>query len=98
MKCTSKQTKIIYWSTTILLAVFILPGIFQINSQMALEGIKHLGGFPEWFRYEVSIGSFIGGLLLIIPTAFVGKRLKERGYVGLGIVYISAFIAHATID
>jgi len=88
-------TKVIYWVSTGILALFILPGIFYINSKMALDGMHHLG-LPDWFRYEVSIGQFIGGLILIIP--FIGKRLKEWAYVAIGIVYISAFIAHCAID
>ncbi|MBB6501996.1 hypothetical protein [Pedobacter cryoconitis] len=38
-----KSIKIIYWITTVLLALFILPGIFFMNSPMALEGTRHLG-------------------------------------------------------
>ena len=90
-----KTQKIMYWVSTGLLALFILPGIFFINSEMAIEGTRHLG-LPEWFRFEVSIGSFIGGLILILP--FFGKRLKEWNYVALGIVYISALIAHLAVD
>jgi hypothetical protein len=62
---------------------------------MAQEGTKHLG-LPNWFRLELGIGSFIGGLIILLP--FVGKRFKEWAYVALGIVYISAFIAHLQID
>ncbi|MEI7477289.1 MAG: hypothetical protein WCJ81_01860 [bacterium] len=54
-----KTAKIIYWGTTIALAFFILPGILYINSPVAMESVRHLG-LPEWFRYEVSIGTFIG--------------------------------------
>jgi len=91
----SKIITIVYWISTGLLALFILPGIFFINSPMAQEGTKHLG-LPNWFRLELGIGSFIGGLLILLP--FVGKRLKEWAYVGLGIVYISALIAHLAVD
>ena len=90
-----KTTKIIYWISSGLLALFILPGIFFMNSQMAIDGMKHFG-LPDWFRIEVSIGSFIGGLILIIP--FFGKKIKEWNYVALGIVYISALIAHCSVD
>ncbi len=90
----TKTTKIIYWISTGLLALFILSGAFFMNSQMAIEGTKHLG-LPEWFRWELNIGHVIGGLILILP---VGKRIKEWGYVALGIDYISALIAHLSID
>jgi hypothetical protein len=91
----SKFITIVYWISTGLLALFILPGIFFINSPMAQEGTKHLG-LPNWFRLELGIGSFIGGLIILLP--FVGKRFKEWAYVALGIVYLSAFIAHLEID
>jgi hypothetical protein len=90
-----KTIKIIYWITTVLLALFILPGIFFMNTPMALEGTQHLG-LPHWFHVEASIGTFIGGLILIIPK--LPSRLKEWAYVALGIVYISALIAHLSVD
>lgn len=89
-----KTLKIIYWISTGLLALFILPGAFFINSEMAIEGVRHLG-LPEWFRWETSIGNIIGGLILVLP---VYPRLKEWAYVAFGIMYISALIAHLSID
>ncbi|MEP6467412.1 MAG: DoxX family protein [Parafilimonas sp.] len=91
---TSKKNKIIYWITTGILALFLLSGAFFINSQMAIDGMHHLG-LPEWFRWEVSIGHIIGGLLLLLP---VGWRLKEWNYAALGIDYISATIAYLSVD
>ena len=95
MKATNiKRDKIIFWIPTALLALFELSGAFFMNSQMAAEGMHHLG-LPNWFRWEVSIGHLIGGILLIVP---VNKRIKEWMYVAFGIDFISAFIAYATID
>ena len=95
MHMITKKDKIIYWVATGILALFILSGIFFINSPIAIEGTKHLG-LPEWFRWEVSIGNIIGGLILILPM--IGCRVKEWGYVALGIVYVSALIAHLSVD
>lgn len=92
---TLKRDKIIYRISTIALALFILPGIFFINSPMAIEGVVHLW-IPEWLRREVGIGSFIGGLILLLPIKW--RRIREWGYVGLGIVYLSALIAHLSVD
>ena len=91
----SKKTKIIYWVSTGLLALFILPGIFFMNSPMALEGTRNLG-IPKWLHVEVGIGQFIGGLILIIPI--ISARIKEWAYVGIGIVYLSALIAHLFVN
>ena len=90
----SKRNTIIYWITTGLIALFELSGAFFINSEMAKEGMRHLG-LPEWFRWEVSIGHIIGGILLVVP---VGKRIKEWVYVAFGIDFISATIAYLSID
>lgn len=92
---STKQNKIIYWISTGLLALFVLPGIFYINSKMALDGTAHLG-LPLWFHFELSIGKFIGGLILILP--FFPKRIKEWAYVAFGIDVISAFIAVLAVD
>lgn len=92
---TIKSTKIIYWISTGLIALFIVPGIFFLNSPQATEGIKHLG-LPLWFHYELGIGKFIGGLILLIP--FFPKRIKEWAYVALGIDMLSAVIGLTNVD
>ena len=40
---TLKTTKIIYRVATLALAAFILPGLFFMNSELAIEGLKHVG-------------------------------------------------------
>ncbi len=91
----SKRTKLIYWVTTGLLALFILPGIFFLNSPMAIEGTKHLG-MPYWFHIYLGVAKFIGGLILILPM--IPNRLKEWAYVGFGIDSISAMIGFLSVD
>ncbi len=95
MTVNTKKNAIIYWVSTAIIAAFILPGIFFAGSKMALEGTAHLG-LPMWFHWELSIGKFIGGLILIFP--FFPKRIKEWAYVALGIDFISAFIAIVAVD
>jgi len=89
-----RSVKITYWITTGLIALFELSGAFFMNSETAIAGMHHLG-LPDWFRWEVSIGHVIGGVLLIVP---VPKRIKEWTYVAFGIDFISAFIAYLSID
>ena len=90
-----KTTRIIYWIATGLFALLVLPGIFFLNSKMAIEGTSHLG-IPHWFHMELGIGKFIGALLLILP--YVPKRLREWTYVAFGIDTISATIGLIAID
>jgi hypothetical protein len=91
----NKTTKIVYWVTTGLLALFILPGIFFLNNPMAIEAIHHLG-MPYWFHLELGIGKFIGGIILILPM--IPGRIKEWAYVAFGIDIISATIGHLSVD
>ena len=95
MDTPTKKTKIMYWVSTGLIALFVLPGIFFITSEMALKGTAHLG-LPMWFHWELSIGKFIGGLILVLP--FFPKRIKEWAYVAFGIDTISALIAILAVD
>jgi uncharacterized membrane protein YphA (DoxX/SURF4 family) len=90
----TSKTKIIYWISTGILSLWEISGAFFMNSQMAIDGMHHLQ-LPDWFRWEVSIGHLIGGILLIVP---LNKRIKEWVYVAFGIDFISAIIAYLSID
>ncbi len=90
----NRTNKTIYWISTGLISLFEISGAFFMNSEFAKAGTRHLG-LPEWFRWEVSIGHLIGGILLIIP---INKRIKEWVYVAFGIDFISAIIAYAAVD
>lgn len=90
----TSKTKIIYWISTGILSLWEISGAFFMNSQMAIDGMHHLQ-LPDWFRWEVSIGHLIGGILLITPLR---KRIKEWIYVAFGIDFISAIIAYLAID
>ena len=88
-----KKIKIIYWISTGIICLFSL-GAVQMNSQMAIDGANHLL-IPRYLALEASIGQLIGLLLLIVPA--VPIRFKEWGYVGFGIMYITAFIGHTSV-
>ena len=88
-----KKIKIIYWITTGIICLFSL-GAVQMNSQMAIDGANHLQ-IPRYLALEASIGQLIGLLLLIVPA--VPMRFKEWGYVGFGIMYITALIGHLAV-
>lgn len=91
-----KKDKLIYWTATIIVFLFegVMPALTS-NSELAKEGIRHLG-YPDYFRIQLSVFKVIGSLVLILP--FVPARFKEWAYVGLGITMISAFIAHWVVD
>ncbi len=93
-----KTTKIIYRIATIALALFILPGLFFMNSEMAVEGMKHVG-LTDAVRLQQLLGyaspvAILTILLWDFFPKFISPRLKERAYAGLAFVYVGAFWAH----
>ena len=93
---TTKTTRIIYWSTTTLVFLFegVLPALTS-NSQLAVEGIRHLG-YPDYFRVMLTFFKVAGALALILP--FIKGTIKEWAYAGMGITMLSAFISHWAVD
>lgn len=91
-----KRSKIIYWTSTSIIFLFdaVMPA-FTSHLPLAVESIKHLG-YPDYFRVQLTLFKVLGGILLILPK--VPARLKEWAYVGFGINFISASVAHAATD
>lgn len=76
-----KKQQIIFWVCTTIIFLFesVLPA-FTFNSQLAVEGIRHLG-FPDHFRVSLTMFKIAGGLALIIPA--IPAAVKEWAYAGL---------------
>ncbi|MBU3026377.1 DoxX family protein [Zobellia galactanivorans] len=92
----TKTNKIIFWSTTII--IFIMEGVlpaFTSRTELAKEGIRHLG-YPEYFGNALVVFKVLGALTLIIPQ--VPKRIKEWAYAGFAFDFIFASISHFAID
>lgn len=83
---------IVHWVTTGLIAlVMVAGGLAMLFWPVNIEAVRQLG-FPGWFHVELGIGKLLGGLALVLPR--VPSRIKEWAYVGVGIVLISASLAH----
>ena len=93
---TMKKHKIIFWTATIIIALFegVLP-ILTSQTEMAKEGIRHLG-YPEYFGTALVVFKVLGVLALVIPQ--VPKRLKEWAYAGFTFNFIFAAISHFAVD
>ncbi len=91
-----KKDKIIYWTATTLIFLFegVLPALTG-QSEMAKEGIRHLG-YPEYFGLMLVVFKVIGAIVLIVPQ--VPKRIKEWAYAGFGIDFICASVSHWAVD
>ncbi len=91
-----KRTNIIYWVVTALLALqTALAGIMYFTNPEVATGFGHLG-FPDYFRQELGIAKLAAAVVIILPM--VPLRVKEWAYAGLGITFLSAFIAHSAVD
>ena len=91
-----KTQKIIYWSTTGLIALFegVMPALTS-QTKLAKGGIKHLG-YPEYFGDALVIFKVLGVLALIIPK--IPARIKEWAYAGFAFDFIFAAISHGAVD
>jgi hypothetical protein len=96
MQTVKRSDKIIYWLTTSIVVLLdsVMPA-FTFNTDLARQGISHLG-YPDYFRIELSVFKIIGGIVLIFP--FIPKRLKEWAYFGFALDFLSAFIGHVVVD
>jgi len=86
------KSKIIYWTTTgIVAAIMAWSAVnFSFNAQMR-GAFAHLG-LPNWFRIELSVAKLLGVVALIVPAT--PARLKEFAYFGFALTIVSACVAH----
>lgn len=91
-----KTNKILFWTATIIIFLFegVMPA-FTSQTELAKEGIKHLG-YPEYFGNALVVFKVLGSLVLIIPMAT--KRLKEWAYAGFTFDFLFACISHWVVD
>mgnify|MGYP000709324872 CR=1 FL=1 len=90
------KNNLIYWISTSLIFLFegVMPALTG-NSEMAKEGIRHLG-YPDYFRVMLTVFKVAGALVLILPM--VPARIKEWAYAGFAFTMIAAFVSHAAVD
>lgn len=91
-----KKDKIIFWTTTTLIFLFegVMPALTS-QSEMAKEGIRHLG-YPNYFGTMLAVFKVLGALALIIPQT--SSRIKEWAYAGFAIDFIAACVSLIAID
>ena len=91
-----KKDKVIFWIATTIIALFegVMPALTS-QTELAKEGIKHLG-YPEYFGNALVVFKVLGVLALVIPK--VPKRVKEWAYAGFTFDFIFASISHFAVD
>lgn len=91
-----KRDKIIFWTTTII--IFIMEGLipaFTSQSELAKQGISHLG-YPAYFGTALVFFKVPGVLALVIPR--VPKPIKEFAYASFTFNFLFASIGHFAVD
>lgn len=88
--------KVAFWLSTTLIFLFegVMPALTS-QSEMAKEGIRHLG-YPEYFGLYLAIFKSLGALALIIPQT--PRRIKEWAYAGFAFDFTFAFLSLASVD
>ncbi|HTA61543.1 MAG TPA: DoxX family protein [Bacteroidia bacterium] len=91
-----KTTKIIFWTTTILIFLFegVMPALTS-QSEMAKQGIAHLG-YPLYFGTMLAVFKVLGAIVLVVPK--LPNRIIEWAYAGFAIDFISASVSTAAVD
>ncbi len=91
-----KKTNIAYWISTGFLFLFegVVPALTS-QSEMAKEGIRHLG-YPAYFGIAFTIFKVLGAIVLIVPR--ISPRIKEWAYAGFAFDFIFAFISYVAVD
>jgi len=91
-----KSTNIIYWTTTILFAAFMIfsaiPNIMVTEDSKQL--ITHLG-YPLYFIPFIGFAKLLGSIAILIPSF---KKIKEWAYAGLFFDLISVVYSAVMTD
>lgn len=92
----TKRNKIIYWITTLWLALGMLStGIVQLMKiQEEVDNMTHLG-YPLYLLTLLGIWKILGVGAVLIPKFTL---LKEWAYAGFFFAMSGAVISHITID
>lgn len=83
-----KKTKIIYWTTTILFAGFMLfsamPDLLMLPDAVAFIGAL---GYPKYFVSFIGFAKVLGCIAILVPQF---RLIKEWAYAGLFFDLIGA--------
>jgi len=86
--------KTVYWLSTILTTLYLAWSSYgYLFSKVMIEGIQKLG-FPDFFRIQLAVLKIIAIVILLIPQ--IPLQIKDWAYVGVGLFYLTAIIAHFT--
>jgi hypothetical protein len=93
-----KRERMIYWTTTALVAGVMVFSAINFNLENPIGPMKgafvHLG-YPDYFRIELTVAKALGVLALLAPG--IPAKVREFTYAGFAITLVSASIAHFSV-
>ncbi len=91
----NKSTTVIYWTTTILFALFMLMDGFGGVTRQAqgVEVMQHLG-YPIYVMVLFGIAKLLGVVALLVPGF---PRIREWAYAGFAFNFIGALYSRAAV-
>jgi len=90
-----RSKRIIYWTSTLLLAFFIFTGgvAYVLRIQGNVDGFVILG-YPIYFMVLIGVWKILGSVVIVVPGL---PRLKEWAYAGLFFDVTGAAASHAAV-
>jgi len=90
-----KNSKIIYWIATSLLAIGMLQsGIFSIIHSKDWVDLVTVLGYPVYFLTILGVWKILGVIAILVPKLPI---IKEWAYAGFFFVMTGALISHISI-
>ena len=91
----NKSSKLIYWTSTILLAFGMLAsGLSQLFHVKEMDALITHVGYPLYFMNIIGVWKILGVIAILIPKQ---KLLKEWAYAGFFFLMTGALISHLAI-
>ena len=91
----TKRNKIIYWISTVWLALgMVSTGLVQLfQNKEEVELMAQLG-YPAYFLIILGVWKLLGAIAVIVPKF---PRIKEWAYAGFFFVMTGAIISHLAV-
>ena len=83
--------KIVYWASTGIVGLMLLTSLLYLTGNEQVVSGFAKAGYPQHLRIILGIAKPAAGIILLLPGLAL---LKEWAYVGAGITWIMAVIAH----
>ena len=90
-----KATKIIYWITTVMVALIMtMSALMQLSQTAQMQENMHKIGYPSSLLYLLGVLKALGVVALLIPGY---PKIREWAYAGFVFLLIGATYSHFSV-